>query len=269
MARTRKGRSNNGSNRRFATQQSLDGYIKGICDIMRRSNCAGALQYVPELTWILFLRILDEREDARGRDGRGGGRRVHALARSALPLAGLGRARRRQAHRAADGHPGRLLRLRQRRPAAPPARACATGPTPPRARRSSARSCPASSAPASTPSATSSTCSTRSTRSAHETVDTTHIFTLSQVYEGLLLKMGEKGNDGGQFFTPREIIRAMVRVDRPPARRDGLRPRLRHRRLPRPVLRAHGRRRATTTSPRRPARDAQAAHLLRPREGQR
>jgi type I restriction enzyme M protein len=28
----------------------------------------------------------------------------------------------------------------------------------------------------------------------------------------LLLKMGEKGNDGGQFFTPREIIRAMVRV---------------------------------------------------------
>ena len=30
--------------------------------IMRRSNCAGALQYVPELTWILFLRILDEQE---------------------------------------------------------------------------------------------------------------------------------------------------------------------------------------------------------------
>jgi type I restriction enzyme M protein len=39
-----------------------------------------------------------------------------------------------------------------------------------------------------------------------------HVFTLSQVYEGLLLKMGEKGNDGGQFFTPREIIRAMVKV---------------------------------------------------------
>ena len=29
---------------------------------MRRGNCAGAMQYVPELTWILFLRILDERE---------------------------------------------------------------------------------------------------------------------------------------------------------------------------------------------------------------
>jgi type I restriction enzyme M protein len=48
-----------------------------------------------------------------------------------------------------------------------------------------------------------------------EAVDPTHVFTLSQVYEGLLLKMGEKGNDGGQFFTPREIIRAMVRTVNP------------------------------------------------------
>ncbi|MGH2484696.1 MAG: HsdM family class I SAM-dependent methyltransferase, partial [Ktedonobacterales bacterium] len=43
-------------------------------------------------------------------------------------------------------------------------------------------------------------------------VDQQHIFPLSQVYEGLLLRMGEKGNDGGQFFTPREVIRALVRV---------------------------------------------------------
>ena len=48
--------------KRHATPQSLNAAVKGICDIMRRSNCAGALQYVPELTWILFLRILDERE---------------------------------------------------------------------------------------------------------------------------------------------------------------------------------------------------------------
>src|SRR5438874_6247288 len=46
----------------LATQQSVNAAIKGICDIMRRANCAGAMQYVPELTWILFLRILDERE---------------------------------------------------------------------------------------------------------------------------------------------------------------------------------------------------------------
>jgi type I restriction enzyme M protein len=45
-----------------------------------------------------------------------------------------------------------------------------------------------------------------------DAIDDTHVFTLSQVYEGLLLRMGEKNNDGGQFFTPREVIRAMVRV---------------------------------------------------------
>jgi type I restriction enzyme M protein len=50
---------------------------------------------------------------------------------------------------------------------------------------------------------------------SEENIDNTHIFTLSQIYEGLLLKMGEKGNDGGQFFTPREIIRAMVKTVNP------------------------------------------------------
>lgn len=52
----------NGNGKRHATQQSVNSAVKAICDIMRRSNCAAALQYVPELTWILFLRILDERE---------------------------------------------------------------------------------------------------------------------------------------------------------------------------------------------------------------
>lgn len=64
MARTNgnNGKNDNGNGRLFTTQQSLDSYVKSICDIMRRSNCAGALQYVPELTWILFLHILDELE---------------------------------------------------------------------------------------------------------------------------------------------------------------------------------------------------------------
>ncbi len=52
----------NGNGKRFSTQQSVNSAVKSICDIMRRSNCAGALQYVPELTWMLFLRILDEQE---------------------------------------------------------------------------------------------------------------------------------------------------------------------------------------------------------------
>ena len=55
-------KNSNTNNKRLATQGSVNSAIKSICDIMRRSNCAGALQYVPEVTWILFLRILDEKE---------------------------------------------------------------------------------------------------------------------------------------------------------------------------------------------------------------
>jgi hypothetical protein len=49
----------NNKGKRFVTQQSVNSAIKSICDIMRRSNCAGPLQYVPELTWILFAKNYD------------------------------------------------------------------------------------------------------------------------------------------------------------------------------------------------------------------
>jgi type I restriction enzyme M protein len=56
-------KNGNGNGRKLSTQQSVDAAIWSICDIMRRGNVASALQYVPELTWILFLRILDETEE--------------------------------------------------------------------------------------------------------------------------------------------------------------------------------------------------------------
>src|SRR5450756_3136168 len=60
----------NANGKKLVTQQSVNQVVKAICDIMRRSNCAGALQYVPELTWILFLRILDEREEQEADEAR-------------------------------------------------------------------------------------------------------------------------------------------------------------------------------------------------------
>lgn len=65
MARVR-----NARHRKLGSPQSVNAVVKSICDIMRRSNCAGALQYVPELTWVLFLRILDEREAAEAEQAR-------------------------------------------------------------------------------------------------------------------------------------------------------------------------------------------------------
>jgi hypothetical protein len=74
----------------LATQQSVDSAIWSVCDIMRRGNVASALQYVPELTWILCLRILDETEDREALEAEGRWGAVHAFAQEAIPLEGLG-----------------------------------------------------------------------------------------------------------------------------------------------------------------------------------
>ncbi len=55
MPRTKKKNANNNngkSPKAINSTHSLSAFVKSICDIMRRSNCASALQYVPELTWI-------------------------------------------------------------------------------------------------------------------------------------------------------------------------------------------------------------------------
>jgi type I restriction enzyme M protein len=197
--------------KRLATPQSVNAAIKSICDIMRRSNCAGALQYVPELTWILFLRILDERE-----------------AREAEQAEAVG----------AECRPSLVAPYRWRDWAAPDGAkrtelqlatfgaffGFVNGDLIPHLKK--LREMPnATSRQKVISEIFSGVEHTRIDTERNlldvldkvheissEAVDPTHVFTLSQVYEGLLLKMGEKGNDGGQFFTPREVIRAMVRV---------------------------------------------------------
>jgi type I restriction enzyme M protein len=201
----------NSNSRTFNSQQSLNGAIKSICDIMRRSNCAGALQYVPELTWILFLRILDEREAHEAET-------AEAVAADYQPS--LEAPYRWRDWAAPEG----VRRKELQNGALGAFFAFVNGDLIPRLK--GLRERPNSAARQKVISEIFS--GIERTRidternfldvldKVHEisaeNVDTTHVFTLSQVYEGLLLKMGEKGNDGGQFFTPREIIRAMVRV---------------------------------------------------------
>src|SRR4051794_21327228 len=67
MARRAKSASNG---KKLITQQGVDAAVWSICDVMRRGNVASALQYVPELTWILFLRILDEAEEREALEAR-------------------------------------------------------------------------------------------------------------------------------------------------------------------------------------------------------
>jgi len=213
MARPRS-KNRNGNGKALATPQSVNAAVKGICDIMRRSNCAGAMQYVPELTWILFLRILDEREAREAEEAEA----VGATFRPSL------KAPYRWQDWAAPGGPKRaelegkalnaffnfvnadllphLKTLCEKPNAAPRQKVISqimSGVE--RTRIDTERNL--------------LDVLDKVHEVSNEAIDKTHVFALSQVYEGLLLKMGEKGNDGGQFFTPREIIRAMVRAVRP------------------------------------------------------
>ncbi len=201
----------NGNRRTYATQSALNSAIWSICDILRRSNCASALQYVPELTWILFLRILDEREDEEAE-------RAEAVGADFTPSlaapyrwrdwAASGGAKRTELQNGVLGAyfgfvNGELLpylRGLSERPNATPRQKVIgqilSGVE--RVRVDTERNF--------------LDVLDRVDAISLRAIDDQHIFALSQVYEGLLLKMGEKGNDGGQFFTPREVIRVMVRA---------------------------------------------------------
>jgi len=199
------------NNRRITSPQGLNAYVKGICDIMRRSNCAGALQYVPELTWMLYLHILDEKEEREVQMAHAVGAEFQpsldypyrwrdwadpeGKKRLELQMGTLG-----EFMSFVNGELIQSLRGLKDRPGA------------------TVRQRVISQIFSSVEKTKIDTernlldILDRIHELKTEQVDETHMFALSQVYEGLLQKMGEKNNDGGQFFTPRQIIKVMVQT---------------------------------------------------------
>jgi type I restriction enzyme M protein len=214
-----------GTNKKLPSQQSVDQAIWSICDIMRRGNCASALQYVPELTWILFLRILDEKEEREQQEAEAlgvpfrpsldepyrwrdwaapeGGKRKELEGGTLGAFFGFVNGSPDKQGRPAGLLP--YLKALKNRPDASPRQKVISEVI----------------------SGVERVCIDTERNFldvldkvheiSSESVDPTHVFTLSQVYEGLLLKLGEKNNDGGQFFTPRQVIKAMVRAIDPRA----------------------------------------------------
>jgi type I restriction enzyme M protein len=204
----------NGNAQQLNGQSSVNAAVKSICDIMRRSNRASALQYVPELTWILFLHILDEQEEAEEDKARAvGADYAPALQKPyrwrdwAAPD-GAKRTEMKDSALGAfmnwvNGELFNYLKSVGERPGANP-----------RQKVISQIMSGVERVGLDTERNFLDVLDKVHTISL-ATTNKTHVFLLSQVYEGLLLKMGEKNSDGGQFFTPREIIRAMVRVTAP------------------------------------------------------
>lgn len=197
--------------KRHGTQQSLNGAVKSICDTMRRSNCAGALQYVPEITWILFLRILDERENHEAEHAEAVGAEFKPSLKAPYRWQDWADPAGAKRKKLQDGTMGAVFSFVHGE-LLPYLRGLKEKPN------ATARQKVISEIFSGVEKTRVDTEKNfldildKVHEISAETVDPTHVFTVSQVYEGLLLKMGEKGNDGGQFFTPREVIRAVVRA---------------------------------------------------------
>ncbi len=220
----------------IASTQSLSAFVKSICDVMRRSNCASALQYVPELTWILFLRILDAQEAKEREEAEVVGADFSTALNSPYrwqdwaapysdeeghPQTDEGKPfgwKRQELFAAGDGRlfdfiNNELLSHLHGLDIDP--RTGLPNGSVSRKQRIIGRIMTA----VERVRVDSETNLRDILDKVHEInidhVDDQHFFTLSQVYEDLLLKMGEKNSDGGQFFTPREVIRAMVHTADP------------------------------------------------------
>jgi len=219
------------SPRPIAGTRSLTTFVKSICDILRRSNCASALQYVPELTWILFLRILDAQEKRDCESAEAVGESFTPALRSpfrwqdwaapfkddpAHPRTDDGKPygwKRRELFAKGDGKlfvfiNTQLLPHLHALDIDPKTKQ--PNPTASRKQRVIGRIMTAVERVRVDSETNLRDILDKVDEISIDHVDDTHFFTLSQVYEDLLLKMGEKNSDGGQFFTPREVIRAMV-----------------------------------------------------------
>lgn len=220
----------------IGSTQSLSSFVKSICDVMRRSNCASALQYVPELTWILFLRILDAEEAKEREEAEALGANFSPALQSpyrwqdwAAPYSDKpehpktieGKPfgwKRQELYAAGDGKLFEFINKEllpylhsldiDSRTGLPNAAAT-------RKQRIMGRTMTAVKNVQVDSEANLRDIFDKVHQINIDHVDDQHFFTLSQVYEGLLLKMGEKNSDGGQFFTPREVIRAMVHTVNP------------------------------------------------------
>ena len=201
------------------SRKSVDQAVWSVCDVMRRGNVASAIQYIPELTWLLFLRILDETEDREAAEAEAVGVRYAPSLKKPYRWKDWAAPAPRDA-------PAKWSNKRQELEEGPPKGflAFCNGELIPYLKGLRDR-----------PQATNRQKVISEIMSgvekvridternlldvldklhdiSNEHISDQHVFTLSQVYESLLLKMGEKGSDAGQFFTPREVIRAMVRT---------------------------------------------------------
>ncbi len=182
------------------TRESLANEIWRACDILRRdNNCTGIMEYVEHLAWLLFLRFLDAQEDEWETQAQLAGRPYERILDGDL----------RWKHWAeADLPANRLLQFIHGR-LIPYLQSLGGDPL-----RDTIRSifsernlivC-------------ASGYNLKDVLQIISKIDfhsQDDIFTVSQVYEELLRRLGSENRMAGEFYTPRPVIRFMVEVINP------------------------------------------------------
>ena len=181
--------------------------IRAVCDIVRRGKHKGARNYIAELTWILFLRMLDDREEREAERRKATGAKFSPSL--SAPYRWRDWASPESPRRKEMSDQGGLVdfvrgglfpHLQKMRDSG-------------NIRRRVIGQVMSGVAFPRTESATDLLDILDRIHLLRDSeLDQRHDFPLSRVYEELLLSMGQDGKDTGQFFTPREVIRAMVRV---------------------------------------------------------
>ena len=196
------------------TYAALDAKVKDVCDVLRRSKCAGATAYVPELSWLLFLRFFDEREMSEGEDAMSLGIPFTPSLTGRYRWSSWAGPSGRHRKKLQNGVPGDIFHFLEQDLLPHLQKLGGRRTSTPRQRLISQIVADVDSTRVDTE---------RNFLDVIDKIDDIrlgnisdqHLFALSRAYEGLLLSMGEKNNDGGQFYTPREVVRAMVRVVEP------------------------------------------------------
>ena len=214
------------NNELIINQVSLDRAVYNICNILRRDKAKGARLYVPELTWMLFLNALDQKEALE--EQRAGALGV-AFCSSIEPpyrwrdwavkpangqLFSLGQApgwKRRELVEQAIGSFLRFVNV----VLFPYLRGLGEKPGATDRQRVIAMIFSNKEQTILESETNLLDALDRVDALTRAEISDQHIFLVSQAFEGLLPRLGEKKNDGGQFFTPREVIRAIVRAVNP------------------------------------------------------
>ena len=182
------------------TRDMLANDIWRACDILRRdNNCGGVMEYVEHLAWLLFLRFLDAQEEVWAAEAALSGRLYERILTGDLRWSTWARKDWKADELLPFVH-GQLIPYLAKLSGSPVRDTIAS--------IFSERNIVVCASP-------------YNLRDVLDIVDgidfhsQDDIFTVSQVYEGLLQRLGSENRLAGEFYTPRPVIRFIVQLIAP------------------------------------------------------